>query len=354
MKHFGRLFLLSILFVIASYAAAQEATTYTQFIPIVFNPDPTEGTGTWTDLQAVGEADVRHENGFIQVGGNFYLLGGRGADLDVNKYSPTSNTWSAVASHPEEMHHFQPVEFGGKIYVLGAWTDSFPYEDNISTIQIFDPVTNQWSTGDRIPSDRRRGSAGAVVYQDKIYLVGGADGGHGDHAETLGWLDEYNPVTGEWRELADMPNGRDHFGAVVIGDKLYAAGGRDSGTDDFLESGITEVDVYDFATNSWTTLPESSNFDPFPSGGTFSATLNNELIVAGGESPGRAWDMVQALDPETGTWRTLSSMLLPRHATSFAICNEALYIAGGSASAGGGPELVNIHRFAFGTANDCS
>jgi len=44
-----------------------------------------------------------------------------------------------------------------------------------------------------------RGAAGAVVYKDKIYLVGGNTDGHS--GGFVGWLDEYDPATGDWRAI---------------------------------------------------------------------------------------------------------------------------------------------------------
>lgn len=38
----------------------------------------------------------------------------------------------------------------------------------------------------------------------------------------------YDPVSGMWRLSGDMNHEREDFSAVVVDDKLYAIGGRDS------------------------------------------------------------------------------------------------------------------------------
>src|SRR5690606_14433841 len=102
---------------------------------------------------------------------------------------------------------------------------------------------------------------------------------------------------------------RDHFQAAIVGEKLYAIGGRRSSaaTGQTFELTVPEVDVYDFATGEWTTLPAVSNL-PTPRAGTTSVVLNGEVVVIGGESAAQreAHGEVEALDPESGRWRTLA------------------------------------------------
>jgi len=80
-----------------------------------------------------------------------------------------------------------------------------------------------------------------------------------------------------------MPRERDHFSAVVIADKLYAAGGRlTGGTGGVSKPLIPEVDVYDFSSGTWSTLPSGQNI-PTPRAGHSAVNFNNKLVVIGGE-----------------------------------------------------------------------
>ena len=108
-------------------------------------------------------------------------------------------------------------------------TGTYPDVVPLQHIYIYDPHQDQWIKGDPIPEQRRRGSAGAVVYRGKFYLVCGIINGHaGSHTR---WLDVYDPISGEWKRLADAPHNRDHFHAAVIDGKIYVAGGRNTLSD---------------------------------------------------------------------------------------------------------------------------
>ena len=65
------------------------------------------------------------------------------------------------------------------------------------------------------------------------------------------WFDEYDTKTGKWSILTDSPRPRDHFGAALVEDKIYAAGGRTSYAEvgKVLDLVIPEVDFFDFKTN---------------------------------------------------------------------------------------------------------
>jgi len=202
----------------------------------------------WQKLEAQNAPQKRHENAFALCGDKCYLLGGRGLK-PIDIYEPALNEWKQGAQPPLEMHHFQAVSHQGLIYVMGAFTGGWPYESPITHILIYDPLSDQWFIGPRIPTHRQRGAAGAVAHNGKLYLVCGIVNGHTSH--WVPWLDEFDPATGRWQELPDAPRARDHFQAAVVNNKLYAAGGRRSGYEgQGFEATIAEVDVYDFATGS--------------------------------------------------------------------------------------------------------
>ncbi len=328
------------------------------------NPSPQtvtlSGTGTtasgttWTVVSGTNNPTARHENGFIQVNGLFYLIGGRG-NKAVNIYNPATNSWSVGATPPVEIHHIQAVEYNGLIYVLNGYSGACcSSEFGLANVYIYNPANNTWTTGPAIPEARRRGSSGTVVYNNRIYVVGGLNGGHGSPGTSFAFFDEFDPATGNWTQLPNAPRVRDHFNAVVIGNKLYAAGGRDSSHPSIFNITIPQVDVYDFGTGTWSTLPSGSNI-PTPRAGTSSVALNNLVLVIGGESGTQttAHNEVQALDPSTGTWQTLPSLNTGRHGTQATICNNRVYIVAGSGQRGGSPELNSMEMYAPSGSGTC-
>lgn len=294
----------------------------------------TAAPGQWITLPESNQPLKRHENAYTKAGDTFYLIGGRG-ERPVEIYDPAANTWTTGATPPLSMHHFQAVSHEGKIYVLGAFTDGFPDETPVPHVYIYDPESDSWEKGPEIPEGRRRGAAGAVSYNGKIYLVGGIQNGHIDgHVR---WLDVFDPDTGEWEQLANAPRFRDHFQAAVVGDKLYAAGGRRTShaTGRTLELTIPEVDVYDFSTGTWTPLPPSGDL-PAERAGTTAITVGNRLVILGGESGSQveAHSEVEVYNPETGEWYALAPMNTGRHGTQAIVHDGKIYIAAGSETRG--------------------
>lgn len=272
----------------------------------------------------------RHEHASISVNDKFYVIGGRG-NKPVQIYDPVQDTWMDGAEPPIEMHHMQLVTLNNLIYVVGAFTGNFPHETPISNIYIYNPTTNQWQTGPSIPSNRRRGSAAAVVYNNKIYLLCGIIDGH-----SSGWVkyvDTFDPATNNWTTLADAPRARDHFHASIIGDKIYLAGGRRSGANGTFNATVAEVDVYDISENKWTTLSQQI---PTKRAGCSSMAIGIEVLVIGGESGTQqnAHDEVEALNTTTGMWRSLTPMKQGRHGMQAFVYKDEVYVLAGSIERG--------------------
>ena len=293
-----------------------------------------QGAGGWETLTSEARPQARHESGYVKVGDRFYLVGGRGDRL-TQAFDPATGSWTDGAPPPIEMHHFQAVAHDGKVYVVGAMTGGYPTEPPVPHVYVYDPATDAWTRGLEIPADRRRGGAGAIVHEGRIYVVAGIRNGHTDGH--VAWFDVFDPARGEWTRLPDAPRARDHFQVAILDGKLYAVGGRRSsaGTGQTFELTVPEVDVFDFTTGRWSTLPPESNL-PTPRAGAATVALNGEIVVIGGESAAQqpAHAEVEALHPATGRWRTLAPLNTGRHATQAVLHEGKLYLAAGSRTRG--------------------
>jgi N-acetylneuraminic acid mutarotase len=295
----------------------------------------------WETVETVGKPHARHEAAFVGMGEKLYLLGGRGIK-PVDIYHPANKTWTKGAVSPVEVHHFQPVTIDQKIWLVGAMTGKYPKEQALDHIPIYDPAKDVWSRGASLPEARRRGGAGAVVHEGKLYVVCGIINGHWDG--NVAWLDVCDLKTGEWRRLPDAPRARDHFQAAVIDGKIYAAGGRQTSgaTKQVFDLVISEVDVFDIKAGQWSTVASI----PTPRAGTASIALNHLLVVAGGESVTQkeAHSQVERFDPKTGQWDALPSLARGRHGTGLVWFQNGLHIAAGCGNRGGSPELDSLER----------
>ena len=294
----------------------------------------------WTVISPNTEATPRHENSFVECNGKLYSLGGRG-ERPVEEYNPTTNTWTKVAEAPLEISHFQAVTFKDEIWVVGAFTGGYPHETPIPEILIFNPSTKAWRKGPALPENRHRGSAGVFVKDDKIYMVCGIQDGHWDGF--VSWFDVLDPKTGKWTPLPDAPRARDHISAALVNDKLYLAGGRTSHAkiNRVIDTTIKEIDVFDFKTQTWTTLETGI---PTERAGNSNLGIGPYLVVMNGESgvqvPAHA--EVEVLDTRSNEWIKLPDLNQGRHGTGTAFLNGKIYVQAGSGNRGGGPELNSM------------
>lgn len=312
---------------------------------IYVTTDTLTSTGSWqTIAPAAGVPLAREENAYVKAGDKFYLVGGKNID-SVQAYDPLSKTWVNKSKPPLELNHFQGVTLDGLIYVAGAFTGVYPRETPVPQVYVYNPLTDKWINGSTIPVARRRGAAGAVTYKNKIYLVGGITDGHWTGA--VNWFDEYDPATNTWKILPNAPRVRDHFQAAVINNKLYVASGRRTSglTGEFYNLTIPQVDVYDFATGTWSTLPTAANLTT-PRAGAATAVLGNELLIVGGETTLAAPNAAtEALNVQTNVWRTLSSMQRGRHGTQAIESNNGIYMVAGGGNQGNGSPINSQEAF---------
>jgi len=295
----------------------------------------TDASQAWQSVVTAdgSTAQARHESAAIEVDGKLYLIGGR-ALREVQVYDPVASTWTNLGQTPLEIHHFQPVAIGQKIYLIGGLSCCYPSEEIIADIHVFDTQSNTWSIAGEMPASRARGSAGTVVYNNKIYVLGGNTLGHS--GGVVAWFDEYDPATQQWIVLPDAPNARDHFGAVLIGDYLVAAAGRQTSQPNPFTNAVLKTDVYDFVENQWVTAGDI----PTARAGALSVAAGDEVIIAGGEinTSTTALATVEAMNIYTGEWRALQPMLLGRHSGGGAILNGRFHVTAGSLNTGGAPE----------------
>ncbi|WP_066630870.1 Kelch repeat-containing protein [Labilibacter marinus] len=291
----------------------------------------------WKLLEPSGEAVGRHENAFFEYKGKFYLLGGRGVK-PVNVYDPATNSWETKGKTPFEIHHFQAVVYQDAVYFVGAMTGKYPKETPLENIWMYYPEKDEWKKGDMIPEEMRRGGAGAVLYQDKIYIIAGIELGHTSGCSNR--FDCYDLKTGEWQGMTKAPHVRDHFAAVLYKDKIYCMGGRNTSVHHpnnfaaFFAATVPQVDVYDLVENKWVTLKEDL---PVPTAAGGTVLVGNSILYFGGETgQDKAHNETFRLNLDTHQWTELMPLKIGRHGSAAVFYKDKVYIAAGSPNRGGG------------------
>jgi hypothetical protein len=295
---------------------------------------PAAAEAHWVSQPSTGFA--RQEVSYVQTGGKLYLAGG-GTKHQV--FNPQTGLWSDVTPLPASIDHIQGVAYGGKIYYIGGLA-TWP-QPHVSTVYIYNPATNTFSTGASMGA-RGRGAGGVAVYKGKIYYAGGLHNG-----AAVNWVDVYDPKANTWTQLPNMPTARDHFHAAVLDDKLWAIGGRNVQTN----ATTTVNEAFDFTTGNWTTGYKPL---PTPRGGFAVGTQGDEVFVIGGENATEALGTVEAYNVQTDNWRLIPTpMPTPRHGIQAAECNGGFYVAAGGTAPGFNPSTAHNAFFPGGVQRPC-
>lgn len=139
-------------------------------------------TNSWENL--AGSPFIRRYAGMTEIDGFIYLIGGLVADATsgaiCQKYDPSTNTWSQIASLPEEVNFTKwSVTTDGKYIFLvgsGGGFSTYPISDKC---YYYDPGTDQWQLESTLPAPRGLPNGVFVPGFAKLFFGGGNDGTSG-------------------------------------------------------------------------------------------------------------------------------------------------------------------------------
>ncbi|WP_435870973.1 S8 family serine peptidase [Micromonospora musae] len=172
----------------------------------------------------------------------------------------------------------------------------------------------------------RIASAPAQVYDNAAVTIGGkvysVGGGAGTGTERSTWV--YDPATNLWTGLPLMPRGRSAPSAAAVDGKIYVLGGWNASG-----APVPTVDVFDPATNTWSTLVGVSNPAPRAAAGT--ALVDGRIVVVGGCADGNCAGTrnVVVFDPHSRTFTTGADYPLPVAYLPCGGVGGGVYCAGG-------------------------
>ena len=126
------------------------------------------------------------------------------------------------------------------IFILGGWSGGTP----ISTIEVYDSRADKWHCQPSITNGSPRAYHGLVALNNKMYLIGGFDGGSYFNSLTC-----FDPVMAKWTEVAPMYNKRCYVSVATCGGCIYACGGFDG------RVRLRSAECYHPTTNQWVKLP---------------------------------------------------------------------------------------------------
>ncbi len=312
----------------------------------------------------------------------------RTVELVGTSLSATDNTvfnpppWQRMASLATPRSGHSTVVLNGEIYVVGgAFTGGLT-----NTVEIDDPVSNQWRAGSSVPLTGNQSVNNAAVVDGVLYvdIFGsnsiqafngtswttvtpnqGFDGSFGDTnaatythpglgpiivgVESGGSLDPvgFAPAQNIWID-APSRNVIEWLrpAVAVLGDQMYVIGGFGSGTP---RGALDSVERHGLEDEIWTTtgIAEMGT----KRDGAAVATLGGRIYVFGGNpvscgfgnncNIGAAFRTAEVYDPVANTWTPITSMFAARTDAAAVALNGDIYVIGGS----GGERLASVERF---------
>jgi N-acetylneuraminic acid mutarotase len=266
----------------------------------------------WT--QGANMPGGRNHPAVVSLEGLVYVFGGYNFPCCANypwpygsdnawQYNPRTNAWKTLAPIPRKMGAGMAAAFDGKIYVM-AGTDSGQFH-SVAVVHEYDPVANSWRARSSMRNAREH-VKGAVV-DSLIYVIGGHSK-PGSTKVNQAAVEAYSPRSDKWYEKGAMPTPRGGIGLAYLGGKIYVFGGE--GADFKL---FSQVDQFDPATGQWAKV----NDIPYAGGIHAQATMvwNGKAHLVGGSNPQgfnpRNYHDVFTLPEVVGTLRQDPSRSIP-------------------------------------------
>jgi N-acetylneuraminic acid mutarotase len=206
---------------------------------LVYDPS----NDSWQDLTPMPTA--RGAGAAALVDGVVFIVGGRPpAGNAMEGYDVAVDSWQTLPPLPtafDQRNHLAAAAIGGRIYVAGGRYDGGSFSSPMTdSLDVFDPVSAEWSPGAPLP--RPRGGVNGVAAHGCFHVFGGEGSGIGEANDVFPDHDVYDPSSNSWSSLPPLPVPvHGVTGAVFLGSLIYIPGG---GTSSGGSSGSTVFQVY--------------------------------------------------------------------------------------------------------------
>lgn len=274
--------------------------------------------GTWSTLAPLLAPTEGMQVG--QIGNRIIAAYGlSGADTNLTRiYDIDANSWSAGSAAPLPVRsEGAAATRGGNLYAVGGRSAGSPLAD----LDRYTAATNTWVSLASMPTPRR--GLGAAVVGNALYAIGGSTGAAPCSGTPLATVERYSFASGTWTTVAPLPSPRSDLAAYAHGGKIYVFGGCTGS-----EAAVTNaVDVYNVATNTWSTTPadmptaRSSMYAAGRKGGT--------IYVIGGQAGGVQLATNEAYKIAANSWSAAAPMPSPRAEMGVASHGGRIYTVGG-------------------------
>jgi hypothetical protein len=264
---------------------------------------------------------TRTDYSVASLNNKIYVMGGKISSTvtsSIDVYDPATNTWTTGGSLPVSMYGQMSQTVNGKIYVFGGYQrGSTGYQ--LTTYES-DTSATTWTPKAAMPS----------AFQTYSYLKSAA-------SSTLIFLPvpdtnyyhtrcyAYDVASNQWISFTEKPSGYDNGSFVAwSGNSFYILGGWASGIlETIYVSANWRVDPQPIGVNDiWT----SKALMPVGRYSATSSTLNSNIYVMGGTGKSGTLDRVDMYDPVADKWTNKSPLPMPGSSLSSLVCNGKIYV----------------------------
>ncbi|HHY46992.1 MAG TPA: hypothetical protein GX506_06810 [Firmicutes bacterium] len=143
----------------------------------------------------------------------------------------------------------------------------------------------------------------------------------------------FDPATGTWRVLpGESTMGHADGCVAVVGTRVYLFGGEDDSLKNEALDYTKAVDVFDAATETWSTAAPM----PFPRQDFCAVTVGTTIFTVGGQGglDDTALDVMDGLETKTDTWFGGMTLPYPWEHPRAAVVNDKVYLLSGKGEGG--------------------
>lgn len=193
----------------------------------------------------------RYRHAAANIEGKIWVVGGRtlADDLipEIDVYDPVTDTWTTPYVWPNATSDLAAFAQDASLFLVGGYTASY---DAVPLMWEIDTSAVILTAVPATPLLQGRGDiAAAHSGRNTVYLTGGFH--HDDWCSPLDSAERYNTTSKTWEAIASLSLGRGDKSLVGLDENLFAIGGEHMNGDCTKNVPVDYVEVYDVEHNTW-------------------------------------------------------------------------------------------------------
>ena len=262
------------------------------------------------------------------------IAGGNGKK-SVEMFSLATKTWTPLQPMKNDRGEASSVVYNNQIFVTGG-ADKSMEKLSLNAVQVDRSI--RWENIADVLPGLLYGHC-SVVYNGRLIVIGGYDSDKSSDSDSITEISLVSPYTSKL--LATMPEERCHHGVALFGDKILIIGG--SVEKEWITSATRSVTMYDITKNTFQGLA------PLPYPVDQMATVkwddDNVMIMGGEDRKGKSLNSVLMYNIKTQESHQLPNMKCKRKACVAAVVRDTVIVIGGIDEKG--KVLKSVERFRF-------